>query len=781
MLLLSCSQIVFGQTTKYSISGTIKDGSSGEDLTGAMVRVKELTNTGAISNVYGFYSMTLPKGTYTLIYSYVGFEQKQRKIVLDKNISLNVELKPGAQQLSTVEIVGEKPDANVTSSEMSITKVSIKEVEKIPVIFGERDVMKTIQLLPGVKSEGDGGAGFFVRGGSADQNLILLDEAPVYNASHMMGFFSVFNSDALKDVKLYKGGMPAQYGGRLSSVMDIKMKEGNNKTFHASGGIGLISSKLSFEGPIVKDKGSFIISGRRTYADIFLKFSPEEFQRKSKLFFYDFNMKANYQITKKDRLYLSGYLGRDIFGFDEDFGFDWGNKTASLRWNHIFSNKLFSNTTLLYSDYSYLFKVTYGGMTMEAGSNIKDWNLKEDLQYFINDKNKLSFGGNIIHHTFTPGDITVDGEKLQDNSLEKRYSLESALYASNEHKITKYFHLTYGLRYSNFTQVGPGNIYSFDKDGNLTETKEYESWEKVKSYNGLAPRLSTLYIINTKSSIKASYARTFQYLHLLSNTTSSTPTDVWLPSSNNIKPEIADQVAAGYFRNFKKNMFEFSTEIYYKNIQNAIDYRIGAEVNFNPFVEGDLIYGQGRAYGIEILLKKRIGRFTGWTSYTLSKVEKIFEEINDNSWYPARQDRTHDFSIVGMFQFSERLDFAATWVYYTGSAVTFPSGKYSIDGVVASYYTERNGYRMPDYHRLDLGVNWKGKNYKMKVNPETGEKEKVKRKVQSNWNFSVYNAYGRQNAYSISFRVSEDNPNKTEAIQMALFRFVPSISYNFKF
>jgi hypothetical protein len=767
--------------TNFTISGTIKDASSGEDMIGAMVQVKELSNYGAVTNVYGFYSISLPKGNYTLIYSYIGFEKRTVKIKLDKDIKKNVNLISSSQYIEGVEITGERSDANVTSPEMSVTKVTIKEVEKIPVIFGEKDVMKTIQLLPGIKSEGDGGAGFYVRGGSADQNLILLDEAPVYNASHMMGFFSVFNSDALKDVKLYKGGMPAQYGGRLSSVMDIKMKEGNNKSFHVNGGIGVIASKLSVEGPIVKDKGSFIISGRRTYADMFLKLSTNEQQQNSELYFYDLNLKANYQINENNRIYLSGYLGRDKFGFDNKFGFDWGNRTATLRWNKIFNAKLFSNTTLIYSDYNYVFKASFNDKTIEAGSDIRDYNIKQDYQYFINNKNKLSFGWNIVHHTFSPGNIWVNGVEQDDKTLEKRYSLESALYISNEHKFSEFFQITYGLRYSNFMQIGPGEIYYFNEDGSLKETKEFDKNEVVESYNGLAPRLSALYIIDPKSSVKASYARTYQYLHLVSNSTSSTPTDVWLPSSNNIKPEIADQVAMGYFRNFRKNTFEFSSEIYYKNIQNAIDYRIGAEVNFNPMVEGDLLYGHGRAYGIELLFKKRVGRLSGWLSYTLSRVEMQFQEINTNSWYPARQDRTHDVSIVGMFEISERLNVAATWVYYTGSAVTFPSGKYMIDGQVVNYYTERNGYRMPDYHRLDIGLNWLGRKYLEVVNPETGKKEKVPKKFISSWNVSVYNAYGRENAYSISFQVSDDDPTKTEAVQMALFRWVPSITYNFKF
>ncbi len=769
------------QIPKYTISGYIKDAGSGEDLIGAMMRVKQLPSVGAISNMYGFFSLTLPQGKYTINFSFVGYQTKEMIINLKKSITLDVSLANASRNIKGVEITAERSDANISSPEMSVAKVSIKEVDKIPVIFGERDVMKTIQLLPGIKSEGDGGAGFFVRGGSADQNLILLDEAPVYNASHMLGFFSVFNSDALKDVKLYKGGMPAKYGGRLSSVMDIKMKEGNNKVYQVNGGIGIIASKLSVQGPIVKDKGSFIVSGRRTYADMFLALSPNASQRNSVLYFYDLNMKANYQISNRDRVYLSAYLGRDRFGFDNNFGFNWGNKTTSLRWNHLFSDKLFSNTTLLYSDYNYVFKATFNNRTIEAGSDIEDYNLKEDFQYFINSKNKMTFGGNIIYHTFTPGDISVDGVIQPDNTLEKRYSIESALYISNEQKLTKYFQVTYGLRYSNFTQIGPGNIYTFNNNGQLIGTKKYAKGQKVKSYNGLAPRLSALYILNPKSSIKASYARTYQYLHLVSNSTSSTPTDVWLPSSNNIKPEIADQVALGYFRNFKNNRFEFSAEIYYKKIQHSIDYRVGAEVNFNPFVEGDLLYGNGRAYGLELLFKKRMGKLSGWLSYTLSRVEKRFDEINNNSWYPARQDRTHDIAIVLMYDITERLNVAATWVYYTGSAVTFPSGKYMINGMIVNYYTERNGYRMPAYHRLDIGVNWEGKKYKYRINPLTKIREKVKKRFLSSWNISLYNAYGHENAYSISFRVNKDNPNKTEAVQLSLFRFVPSISYNFKF
>jgi outer membrane receptor for ferrienterochelin and colicin len=769
------------KATTYTISGNIKDAATGEDLIGAAVQIKELKNTGSITNVYGFYSISLPTGNYTIIYSFMGYSSQEIKIKLDKNIQKTIELSTTATQLGAVEITGKREDGNVRDNEMSVTKVDLKEADKIPVIFGEKDVMKTLQLMPGVKSEGDGGAGFFVRGGSADQNLILLDEAPVYNASHMMGFFSVFNSDALKDVKLYKGGAPAQYGGRLSSVLDIKMKEGNMKEMKVSGGIGVIASKLTIEAPIVKDKGSFIISGRRTYADLFLKLSSDESKKNTTLYFYDLNLKANYILGKKDRIYISGYLGRDQFGFNDEFGFDWGNKTLTARWNHIFGEKLFSNTSFIISDYNYVFKAKFGSQTFEAGSDIMDINLKNDYQYYANNKNTVSFGWNIIHHTFRPGELKVDNVIIPDNTLEKRYSLESALYIANEQKIGDQFILKYGLRFSNFTKIGPGNIYTFDIDGNVTDIKEYKNWEPVASYNGLAPRFSSTFIINEVSSVKASYARTYQYLHLLSNSTSSTPTDVWLPSSNNIKPEIADQVALGYFRNFKRNQYEFSAEIYYKDIQNAIDYRTGAEVQFNPMVEGDLLYGVGRAYGLELLFKKRKGRFTGWISYTLARTEKSFEDIDGGKYFPTRQDRTHDIALIGMYDITEQLSVAATWVYYTGNAVTFPSGKYVIDGHIINLYTERNGYRMPDYHRLDIGVTYKLKDYKYKINKLSGAKERVKRKIYSSWNFSVYNAYGRENAYSISFQQNENDPTKMEAVQIALFKFVPSITWNFNF
>lgn len=776
------TSISFAQA-KYTFSGTLKDGASGEDLIGARVVVLELPGTGAITNEYGFFSLTLPKGNYTIKYKSLGFKSGEFKIELNQNMTKDIEMDPEGKVLGKVSVTAEKLDANVTSGEMGVDKLSMSDIENIPVLFGEKDPLKTIQLLPGVKSAGEGNAGFYVRGGGADQNLILLDGAPVYNASHLLGFFSVFNSDALKDIKLYKGAAPAEFGGRLSSVLDIKMKEGNQKRFSASGGIGLISSKLTIEAPIVKDKGSFIISGRRTYADVFLKASKNENAKNSTLYFYDLNAKANYRLGKKDRIFISGYFGRDKFGFSDQFGFDWGNITGTARWNHIYGDKqkLFGNTSFIFSNYNYKIKFGGGDETFEIGSEIQDFNFKEDFDWYINQNHTLSFGANIIHHTFKPGEIeTGDGIGFTLNDIEERFSIESSAYISNEHKIGKRITLIYGLRGSNFAQIGPGDIYTYDIDGDITDTTTYGDWDNVKTYWGLSPRFSSSFKLDENSSIKAGYARTFQYLHLISNSTSASPTDVWLPSSVNIKPQIADQYSIGYFRNFMDNQLEMSAEFYYKDMQNVIDYRDGAEVTLNPTVEGELLYGIGRAYGAEFLLKKRRGKFTGWVSYTLSKTEKKFTEINNDNWYPARQDRTHDVSIVGVYNINDQFTVSASWVYYTGNAVTFPSGKYEIDGQVINYYTERNGYRMPDYHRLDLGTTFYHKKYKEVKDPDTGKIVQVPKKWEASWNFSIYNAYARENAYSISFQENETT-GETEAIQLALFKMIPSISYNFKF
>lgn len=765
---------------KVSISGSVKDNTNGEDLIGVNVLVKEIEGSGAATNVYGYYSLSVPPGTYTLLYRYVGYTIIEESITVSEDLVKNVELVPESAQLEEFKVSAQKDDENIKSNEISTIKFDPKEIETIPVLFGEKDILKTVTLLPGVKSAGEGNSGFFVRGGGADQNLILLDGAPVYNASHLLGFFSVFNSDALKDINLIKGGMPAEYGGRVSSVMDIKMKEGNSKGLSVSGGIGTISSKLTVEAPIVKDKGSFIISARRTYADVFLRFAPDTSIRNSTLYFYDLNAKANYQISDKDRIFVSGYFGRDKFGFGDQFGFDWGNATGTVRWNHIFNSKLFSNTSFVYSKYDY--RINIGAAGFSFGSTIQDWNFKQDFQYFANDKHNIKFGINLIYHNFSPGEVEVeDGSPLLASEVQRSLGVEGAAYISDEFKISPLFNVVYGVRYSNYAALGNGNIFEYDEEGNVNDTTFYEAGEVSKWYHGVEPRLAANYILNDVSSIKSSYARNNQYVHLLSNSTTGSPTDVWLPSSNNIKPQISDQVTLGYFRNFKKNMFEFSVEGYYKTLQNMIDYKTGAELSFNATVEGDLVYGKGRAYGVELLIRKKKGDFTGWVGYTLSRSQRQFDEINSGEWFSSRQDRIHDISVVLMYSISERLKTSASWVYYTGDAVTFPSGKYQMDGGIYNYYSERNGYRMPNYHRMDVGVTLYGKEFKTSTDPDSGDEIKTKKRFQSNWNFSIYNTYARENAYSISFREDENNPGQTEAVQLSLFKIIPSITYSFKF
>jgi len=784
-VLVFCLSIFFSHAwaqQNFTISGQIEDASSGEDLIGVTVLVKEIPNRGTISNDYGFYSLTLPAGEYTLVYRYIGYDAQEFPLSLTADLRQDIALAQGAVSLDEVVIASEAENEQVTSTEIGVSRLDIAEIDKIPVIFGEKDILKTIQLLPGVQTAGEGSSGFFVRGGSADQNLILLDEAPVYNASHLLGFFSVFNSDALKDVKLYKGPYPAEYGGRLSSVMDIRMKEGNSQGFHADGGLGLISSRLTLQGPIVEDKGSFMIAGRRTYADIFLPlFETDEVSFDgTALYFYDLNAKANYKLGENDRIFISGYFGRDVFQFSEDFGFDWGNTTGTLRWNHIFGSKLFSNTSIIYSDYDY--QIEGGGGAFSLNSSIQDWNFKQDFDYYINGQNSLSFGANVIYHTFDPGEVGTSEENgIGGLDIENRYALESSIYLSNLQKVTDKLSLEYGIRYNNFTQLGPGTIYTFDTEGNITDTQEYGSQEPVVTYHGLAPRLTGSYVLNDRQSIKGGYARTYQYLHLLSNSTGGTPVDLWLPSSNNIAPEIADQVSLGYFQNFADNAYEFSIEAYYKDLQNVIDYKPGANVTLNPEVEGDLLYGDGRAYGVEFYVKKRKGRLTGWISYTLSRSERQFEEINRGEWFSALQDRRHDFTIVGMYQITDRITVSATWLYYTGNAVTFPTGQYVVDGTVYNYYGDRNANRMPDYHRLDVGLTIDGKKYKEVRDKESGELKTVPKRFQSSWNFSCYNAYGRQNAFSINFQPTEADPTQSEAVQLSLFRWVPSVTWNFSF
>ncbi|MBB3696534.1 TonB-dependent receptor [Flammeovirga yaeyamensis] len=757
---------VHGQN-KFTISGQITDGSNGEDLPFATVTVKEQASTGATANTYGYYSLSLPEGDYTIIYQYIGYDKIEKPITLNKNITISLELQPTAKNLDEVVITAEPDDQNVTSNVGSVTKLDAQEIKALPTFGGEVDIIKVMQTQPGVKTSGEGNSGFYVRGGGLDQNLVLLDEAPVYNPSHLLGFFSVFNGDVIKGASLYKGGMMPEYGGRTSSVLDIRMKEGNTKGYNVQGGIGTIASRLTVEGPIVKDKGSFMISGRRTYADLFLGLSSDESLSKSNLYFYDLNLKANYKISEKDRIFISGYFGDDKFGFDNTMGINYGNRTGTVRWNHVFNSKLFSNTSLIYSNYNYEFAFGSGDEKRALESVIEDFNFKQDFTFFASSKHTLKFGVNAIHHKIEPGNLTGGANSgVNSSNAPDKYGIEGAIYIQDEFKITDRFSVNYGIRYSLFQGLGNGTEYEFNDKGEVIGAKEYSDGELMQYYGGWEPRLSANYLINSVSSVKLGYNKNYQYLHMLTNSTSSSPTDTWIMSSNNVKPQEAEQISLGYFRNLKDNMFETSVEVYYKDMNNVIDYKTGANVFLNEYVEGDLVYGVGRAYGAEFMIKKNKGRFTGWLGYTLSRSEQKFDEINQGQWFAARQDRIHDINLVAIYQLSPKVTLSGNFIYYTGDAITFPSGRYEVDGKVVPYYTERNGYRMPDYHRLDLAVTW--------IRKKTD-------KFESSWNFSLYNAYGRENAYTIDFRPSEEDPSKTEAVQTSLFKWVPSVTYNFKF
>ncbi len=748
---------------KFTISGFIKDAKTGENLIGATVSVKELQEKGVATNAYGFYSITLPEGTYQITGQFIGYTPQICKIDLKKSVKQNFTLYEQVNTLDEVVVSGQRHDENITKTTMGMQKLNTNEIKNIPVLFGENDVLKTIQLLPGIKPAGEGSSGFNVRGGSSDQNLILLDEATVFNASHLMGFFSVFNSDAIKDITVYKGNEPAEYGGRLSSVLDIKMNDGNDQKLGVSGGLGLISSRINVEGPIVKDKGSFMITARRTYADLFLKLSSDTTKNQSRLYFYDLNAKASYRINSNNRIYLSGYFGKDQIALKNTFGINWGNISGTLRWNHLFSDRLFSNTSLIFSNYDYKIFINNGNK-LNIISRIQDYGIKQDLQFYIQTNSTLKFGFNSIYHKIIPGVITSDNVDLKN--LTNKYDWENAIYFSHQYRFNERFNVEYGSRLTLFSSLGPGSSYTYDSNGKTTNVATYQSGQFIKNYLNVEPRITLDYLINTQSSLKASLGRNVQNLHLLSNSTSGNPTDLWIPSSNNVKPELADQVSLGYYHNFNDNKYEFSVESYYKKLLNQIDYKHGAELMFNENVESQILFGKGRAYGLEFFLKKKFGRLNGWISYTLSRTERKFDAINNGNYFPAKQDRTHDISVVGMFELNRKWTFSATWVYYTGNAVTFPTGKYAVEGRTMFYYSDRNADRMPAYHRLDLGATW--------VRKKT-------EKFESSWNFSLYNAYGRENPYTITFRDSKSNPSKTEAVQTTLFKMVPSVTYNFKF
>jgi hypothetical protein len=783
LLLMFCPVFLCAQT-KYTISGVVKDAGNGETLFGATVLLKG-TSIGSTTNEYGFYSVTAPEGNYTLITSYLGFTSFERAVHLNSNQKLNIEIKGDAAQLNEVVITAEESKkVDLQTPQMSAAKLSTKDIKQIPVVLGELDLIKSIQLLPGITNAGEGASGFNVRGGAEDQNLILLDEAIIYNASHLFGFFSVFNADAIKDVKLYKGGIPARFGGRASSVLDIRQKDGNSKKFELTGGIGAISSRLAAEGPSFKDKGSFLIAGRAAYANIFLALAGES----SRAGFYDLNLKTNYEIDAKNKLYLSGYLGNDNFNLAGFFTNSYGNLSGNLRWNHIFSSKLFSNVSLIYSRYNYNLQIPIEGI--DWTSDITNYNARYDFEYYASDKLKFDFGVNAIYYSFNPGMLKplnsesgVNPEKLDD-----KFALESGVYASLEHKISKKLTAQYGLRFGYFNRLGKQTINNYANNQPVicneqlgiyeraepTSSTHYGKGKSIANFNNFEPRFSLAYQLNDVSSVKASYNRMAQYLHLISNTTSATPLDVWVPSGKFVKPQIANQYALGYFRNLNEGMFSIETEAYYKTIDNRIDYINGAELIAQNTIETEILTGEARAYGLEFLLRRNQGDFTGWIAYTLSKSQQRTPGgaaggpgINNGKWYNAYSDKSHYISFTGSYKFNEKWRLGANMVFQTGRPVTYPNGQFVYNGLSVATYSNRNADRLPAYHRLDLSATL------------TPQKNKD-RKWQGEWVFGLYNAYNRKNAASISFGQNQQT-GITEATRTSIFGIVPSVTYNFKF
>jgi hypothetical protein len=778
ILLLNIYGFVFsdgneGEAQRFTISGSISDKETGEKLTGATIFVVELNN-GTMSNEYGFYSLSLTPGSYTLVFNYIGYNKTTLKIDLDKDKRMNIKLEGNVSTLNEVEITAQNKNENVRSSEMSVVKMDIKTVNKIPAFMGEVDILKTIQLLPGVISGGEGSTGYSVRGGSSDQNLILMDDASVFNASHLLGFFSVFNNDAVKDLKLYKGDIPAAYGGRLSSLLDVRQKDGNNRKLGATGGIGLISSRLMIEGPIVKDKASFLVAARRSYADMFLPLAKNKELQNNTLYFYDMNFKVNAEINENNRIFASGYLGKDVFELKSPvdgagFGMDYGNNTFTLRWNHLFSQKLFSNFSIIRSDYNYSLGSDAEVQGFNWDSKMTNYSFKNDYGYYLNPSNTIKFGVFVSYHHFLPGNIKgTEGSSLNAIKIPDSYALEYGGYIENEQKITSLLSLNYGLRFTVFSNIGPSTLFNFDDNYKFVDSTQIEKNKIYNTYSGFEPRLSATYILSEQSSIKASYSRTMQFVQLASNSTIGNPLSIWFPASPNVKPQFADQVATGYFQNFKDGMVETSIEVFYKKMYNQIDFKDHAQLIMNPMLEGDLRFGYGEAYGVELFLRKNVGKLTGWISYTLSRSMRYFDDINEGKPYLSPFDRPHDFSTVLSYDFTKRLNFSATWVYSSGAAATFPTGRFTYGNMIAPVYSDRNDYRLPDYHRLDIGVTLK-------------EKEKENKKWHHSWVFSVYNAYNRHNTYSIRFQPSETVANQTVAIQTYLFGIIPSITFNFNF
>jgi hypothetical protein len=769
---------------KFTISGTVVDSKSNETLIGVTIFVQE-TNSTVTTNEYGFYSITLKTGTYNLLISSVGFGTESAKIDLDKNVKNNFKLSSNDTQLEEI-VITEKTTTNIRRPEMSVNKLSVGQIKKIPVVLGEVDIIKAILLLPGVTNAGEGASGFNVRGGGADQNLILLDEATIFNSSHVFGFFSVFNPDAIKDLKLYKGGIPARYGGRASSVLDIYQKDGNSSKFATSGGIGLITSRLLLEGPLVKDKGSFLFGGRASYAHLFLKLSEE--QKNNSAYFYDLNTKLSYKLNSNNSLYLSGYFGRDVFSLNKQFVNTYGNSVLNLRWNHLFSDKLFSNLSMIYSDYYYGLDLDFVGFKWDSG--IRNINIKYDFKNYVSDKFKLGYGVNGIYYDFNPGTIRPSNPTSGINfgQLDKKYAFEPAAYIEAEHKATKKIAFNYGLRYSMFYRLGQSNVNIYANNNPVIFNQQQQIYEKatpigqhffgrnkvIQDYNYFEPRFATSYQINENQSVKFSYNRMLQYLQLVTNTASPTPLDVWTPSDNFIKPQIADQVALGYFRNFHDDDYSLEVETFYKKIRNRIDYIDGANLIANNALEQVILSGQLRAYGLEMLLRKNTGKLTGWIAYTLSRSEqqtpgRMPQEtgINSGKWYSSAFDKLHNIAVTGAYTLNKKWTFGSNFIMQTGQPVNFPNGQYSYLGLNVPSYGGRNESRLPAFHHLDLSAT---------LTPSRNKS----RRLQGEWVFSIYNVYNRQNAASITFQQNA-NTAVNEAVRTSIFGIVPAVTYNFKF
>ena len=782
LFLFFFSLLGFGHE-KVTLSGIVSDANNNETLIGVSVYVSEL-NIGTYTNEYGFYSITLPKGNYTLQISYIGFETFSEKLEIDQNVKKNFSLKESKQELKEVVITESAYKTNIKKPEMSVNKLAISTIKQMPVLMGEVDIIKSLLFLPGVTNAGEGQSGFNVRGGGADQNLVLLDEATLYNTSHVFGLFSVFNADAIKDLKLYKGGIPSRFGGRAASVLDVYQKDGNSNKFSMNGGIGLISSRLLAEGPIVKDKGSFLIAGRGSYAHLFLKLTDN----KNSAYFYDLNTKLNYKLNENNNLYLSGYFGRDIFNLNESFRNIYGNSTLNMRWNHLFSDKLFSNLSLIYSNYFYGLELDFIGFNWE--STIQNYNLKYDFKYYASDKVKFNFGVNVTKFDINPGTI----EPLDENSsinfrqLDKKYAFENALYAEVEQNLTDKLSVMYGIRFSSFYRVGASTINYYDNNQPVlydeelkiyekatpTSTKYFGSNEKIADYSNFEPRLTVSYEIDKDQSVKAGYNRMVQYMQLISNTQSPTPLDVWTPSDNYIKPQIADQIAVGYFKNFKDGDYTLELETYYKKVQNRIDYIDGADLIANEAIEQVILNGRMRSYGLEMMLRKNEGRLNGWISYTLSRSEQQTPGrtpteigINNGDWYRSAYDKTHNLAVTGSYKLNKKWSFGANFTLQSGQPVTFPTGKYVFQGVTVPSFNSRNEDRLPAYHRMDVSATLTPKKYENK-------------KFKGEWVFGIYNIYSRYNAASITFRQNAET-GANEAVKLSIFGIVPSVSYNFKF